>query len=160
MWRTRWPARAADYGEVPHPPVLIVFNHIGTFCSPHADGVDRATRSVQFPAGTEFVEDDAVEAGPDPGPAPPGEASVDRLPARTEHRRQLSPGAARGRCEDDRGQCFAVTRSTLGHHTAEVWTSVGGTTRRNDTHNSSGTSRSTRSVMHGSTRLETVSYGW
>ncbi|SOE09049.1 hypothetical protein SAMN06272775_0132 [Streptomyces sp. 2323.1] len=30
-------------------------------------------------------------------------------------------------------------------------TSVGGTTRRNSTHNSSGTNRSTRSVMHGST---------
>ncbi|MER6523232.1 replication-relaxation family protein [Streptomyces sp. NPDC001553] len=29
MWRTRWMARIAEYGETPHPPVLIVFNHIG-----------------------------------------------------------------------------------------------------------------------------------
>lgn len=34
-------------------------------------------------------------------------------------------------------------------------TSVGGTTRRNNTHNSSGTSRSTRSVTHGSTNDHT-----
>ncbi|MFJ3966096.1 hypothetical protein [Streptomyces sp. NPDC090036] len=29
MWRTRWMARVAERGEAPHPPVLIVFNHIG-----------------------------------------------------------------------------------------------------------------------------------
>ncbi|MFJ5638031.1 hypothetical protein ACIQF5_36125 [Streptomyces goshikiensis] len=29
MWRTRWMARVAEYGEAPHPPVLIVFNHTG-----------------------------------------------------------------------------------------------------------------------------------
>ncbi|MFD5513532.1 hypothetical protein ACFWIB_38140 [Streptomyces sp. NPDC127051] len=28
MWRTRWMARVAERGEAPHPPVLIVFNHI------------------------------------------------------------------------------------------------------------------------------------
>ncbi|KOY53477.1 hypothetical protein ADK59_35555 [Streptomyces sp. XY332] len=62
------------------------------------------------PAGAEFVEDDAVEPGPDTGPAPLGEAPVDPLPARAEHRRKLPPGAARGRHEDDRGQSFAVIR--------------------------------------------------
>lgn len=40
------------------------------------------------------------------------------LPARTEHRRQLPPGAARGSHENNRGQGLAVTRppppSTLG----------------------------------------------
>lgn len=29
MWRTRWTASADRYGDVPHPPVLLVFNHIG-----------------------------------------------------------------------------------------------------------------------------------
>ncbi|MFF7342051.1 replication-relaxation family protein [Streptomyces sp. NPDC008163] len=29
MWRTRWTAPEAPYGEAPHPPVLLVFNHIG-----------------------------------------------------------------------------------------------------------------------------------
>lgn len=29
MWRTRWMARVAERGEAPHPPVLIVFNHLG-----------------------------------------------------------------------------------------------------------------------------------
>ncbi|MFD9419493.1 replication-relaxation family protein [Streptomyces goshikiensis] len=29
MWRTRWMARVAEYGEAPPPPVLIVFNHLG-----------------------------------------------------------------------------------------------------------------------------------
>ncbi|MEU9032777.1 replication-relaxation family protein [Streptomyces sp. NPDC048383] len=29
MWRTRWMARDAERGEAPHPPVLLVFNHIG-----------------------------------------------------------------------------------------------------------------------------------
>ncbi|MCL7382226.1 replication-relaxation family protein [Streptomyces sp. 35G-GA-8] len=29
MWRTRWTAPEGPYGEVPHPPVLLVFNHIG-----------------------------------------------------------------------------------------------------------------------------------
>ncbi|MEV6734148.1 MULTISPECIES: hypothetical protein [unclassified Streptomyces] len=28
MWRTRWSVRA-EYGQVPRPPVLLVFNHIG-----------------------------------------------------------------------------------------------------------------------------------
>ncbi|MEK8141703.1 hypothetical protein NKH18_01005 [Streptomyces sp. M10(2022)] len=29
MWRTRWTAPAGRYGDVPHPPVLLVFNHLG-----------------------------------------------------------------------------------------------------------------------------------
>ncbi|MEU4180921.1 replication-relaxation family protein [Streptomyces sp. NPDC026589] len=29
MWRTRWMASEDRYGDVPHPPVLLVFNHIG-----------------------------------------------------------------------------------------------------------------------------------
>ncbi|MFF8495136.1 hypothetical protein [Streptomyces sp. NBU3104] len=29
MWRTRWTAPEHPYGEAPHPPVLLVFNHIG-----------------------------------------------------------------------------------------------------------------------------------
>lgn len=29
MWRTRWLAHTADPSEAPHPPVLVVFNHIG-----------------------------------------------------------------------------------------------------------------------------------
>ncbi|MEU4025903.1 hypothetical protein [Streptomyces anulatus] len=29
MRRTRWTASANRYGDVPHPPVLLVFNHIG-----------------------------------------------------------------------------------------------------------------------------------
>ncbi|MER6571684.1 hypothetical protein ABT288_37310 [Streptomyces sp. NPDC001093] len=29
MWRTRWPAPAGRPGDEPHPPVLLVFNHIG-----------------------------------------------------------------------------------------------------------------------------------
>ncbi|MFE3995144.1 replication-relaxation family protein [Streptomyces goshikiensis] len=29
MWRTRWTVPEGPYGEVPHPPVLLVFNHIG-----------------------------------------------------------------------------------------------------------------------------------
>jgi hypothetical protein len=38
-------------------------------------------------------------------------------------------------------------------------TSVGGTTRRNNVHNSSGTNRSTRSVMHCSTRDHAIRNG-
>ena len=29
MWRTRWTVPEDRYGEEPHPPVLLVFNHIG-----------------------------------------------------------------------------------------------------------------------------------
>ncbi|MEV7518788.1 hypothetical protein ACIPPN_30775 [Streptomyces diastaticus] len=29
MWRTRWTVPEYPYGEAPHPPVLLVFNHIG-----------------------------------------------------------------------------------------------------------------------------------
>lgn len=29
MWRTRWTAPADRYGQAPHPPVLLVFNHVG-----------------------------------------------------------------------------------------------------------------------------------
>jgi hypothetical protein len=29
MWRTRWTAPAGRFGDVPHPPVLLVFNRIG-----------------------------------------------------------------------------------------------------------------------------------
>lgn len=29
MWRTRWSAPEGRIGDVPHPPVLLVFNHIG-----------------------------------------------------------------------------------------------------------------------------------
>lgn len=29
MWRTRWTASADRHGDVPHPSVLLVFNHIG-----------------------------------------------------------------------------------------------------------------------------------
>ncbi|WP_186784522.1 hypothetical protein [Streptomyces sp. CBG33] len=29
MWRTRWTVPEHPYGEAPHPPVLLVFNHIG-----------------------------------------------------------------------------------------------------------------------------------
>ncbi|MEU2295545.1 replication-relaxation family protein [Streptomyces bacillaris] len=29
MWRTRWAVPEHEYGEAPHPPVLLVFNHIG-----------------------------------------------------------------------------------------------------------------------------------
>ncbi|MFF3669539.1 replication-relaxation family protein [Microtetraspora malaysiensis] len=29
MWRTRWPASEGRYGDVPHPPVLLVFNKVG-----------------------------------------------------------------------------------------------------------------------------------
>jgi hypothetical protein len=82
------------------------------FDGPQADRVNRASRPVQFAAGAEFVQDDAVESGPDPGPTPLGETPIDRLPARTEHRRHLPPSTARGGHEDDRGQGFTVTRST------------------------------------------------
>ncbi len=29
MWCTRWAVPEHEYGEMPHPPVLLVFNHIG-----------------------------------------------------------------------------------------------------------------------------------
>ncbi|WEH43952.1 replication-relaxation family protein [Streptomyces sp. AM 2-1-1] len=29
MWRTRWTVPQGRYGDTPHPPVLLVFNHIG-----------------------------------------------------------------------------------------------------------------------------------
>ncbi|MFG2979462.1 replication-relaxation family protein [Streptomyces sp. NPDC048331] len=29
MWRTRWMAPEGRYGDAPHPPVLLVFNHLG-----------------------------------------------------------------------------------------------------------------------------------
>ncbi|MBK3384600.1 MULTISPECIES: hypothetical protein [unclassified Streptomyces] len=29
MWRTRWTVPEYPYGDAPHPPVLLVFNHIG-----------------------------------------------------------------------------------------------------------------------------------
>ncbi|MGW4221699.1 replication-relaxation family protein [Streptomyces bacillaris] len=29
MWSTRWAVPQSEYGEMPHPPVLLVFNHIG-----------------------------------------------------------------------------------------------------------------------------------
>lgn len=79
-------------------------------------------------------------AAPDPGPAPLGKTPIDRLPVRTEHRRKLAPGATRGRHENDCGQSFAVTRASRPPPCGR-FTSVGGTTRRNNTHSSSGTSR-------------------
>lgn len=79
------------------------------FCSPDADRVDRAPQPVQLTPRFEFVKDHAVEPRPDPVPAPLSEPTVDRLPGRAEHRRQLPPGAARRRHEDDRRQTLTVT---------------------------------------------------
>jgi hypothetical protein len=81
----------------------------GPFCGPQADGVDRAPGPVQLVSRSEFVENHAVKPSPDPVAAPLGEPAVHRGPGRAEHRRQLPPGAARRRHEDDRGQGFAVT---------------------------------------------------
>lgn len=119
--------------------------------SPHADGVDRTPRPVQFPAGAEFIKDDAVEPGPGPGSAPLGETSADCLPARAEHRRELPPVQPEVATKTIAAK---VSRSPARHRppTCGRMTFVGGTTRRNSTHNSSGTSRSIRSVMHGSTQ--------
>jgi hypothetical protein len=64
------------------------------FCGPQADGVDGRPRPVQLSTCAEFVEDDAMKPGSYAGSAPLGEATVDRLPARTEHRGELAPGAA------------------------------------------------------------------
>ncbi|RAJ57455.1 hypothetical protein K378_05342 [Streptomyces sp. Amel2xB2] len=50
---------------------------------------------VQGPLGTEFVEDDAVQTGPDALLTPSRETPVDGAPGRPERRRQLPPGAAR-----------------------------------------------------------------
>lgn len=53
-----------------------------------------------------------MEPGPDPLSAPLGETPVGRLPVRTEHGRQLPPGAARRGDEHDRPYSLAVTCPT------------------------------------------------
>lgn len=120
------------------------------FCSPQADGADCATRPIQVSASTEFIEDDAVAPGPDAGPAPLGQSPVDRLPARADHRwelRHVQPEVATKMIAARASRSPARRRpSPCGR-----LTSVVGTTRRNSTHNSCGTRRSTRSVRHGST---------
>lgn len=63
------------------------------FCGPHAGGVDRAARPVEFPTGAQMVEDDAVEAGPIPGPGS-SRRSVGR-PSASSGRR---PAEAAARC--------------------------------------------------------------
>lgn len=45
---------------------------VAPFRSPDADGVDRAPRPVQLTPSTERLEDEAVQPGPDPVPAPGG----------------------------------------------------------------------------------------
>lgn len=63
----------------------------------NADRTDRAPRPVQIALSTELVQDDAAEFGPHPLGRPVGEAAMHRLSGCAEDRRQLPPGAARGR---------------------------------------------------------------
>ena len=110
------------------------------FQGPHVHRVDRAPRPVQLAAGSEFVQDQAVQPGPHPGLGPLGEPAVRRRPGRPERlRRQLLPRAARRCHENDRRQHLAVTVSAR----PPPWGRVGasGTTRWNSSHNSSGTTR-------------------
>ena len=73
-------------------------------CGPRlTESIAQRDQSNQLAAGTEFVQGEAVELRP-AVPAPPGEAPVARGSAQAEHRRALSPGAARRGREDDRGQ--------------------------------------------------------
>ncbi len=86
--------------------------------------------TVQLAAGTEFVEDQAVELGPHPGLRPLREPPVGDRAGRAERsRRQLLPGTTRCRHEDDRRQHFPVAvptptttlrpRRRLRHHPLE-----------------------------------------
>lgn len=106
---------------------------LALFRSPKADGGDRAPRQVEFAAGAECAEGDAVERCPDAGPASLSEPSVDRLPARTQRWWELPPGAARGGHEDDRGQNMGGYWPTAS--LCAGITSVGGVTRPKNSHN-------------------------
>lgn len=80
---------------------------------PDADGL--APRPVQLTSGPEFVQDHAVEPGPDPVRAPLDEPPVDRLPGLVERRRELPPRTARNGHENDRRQSLTVTGPRPAH---------------------------------------------
>ncbi len=92
---------------------------------------------LQLTAGTDFVEDAAVEPGPDTLPAPLGEAPVDRLPAQAEHLgscHHVQPEVATEMIAARASPSPARRRPPLWGR----FTSVGGSTRRHSTHHSSG----------------------
>jgi hypothetical protein len=62
------------------------------FQSPHVHRVDRTPRPVQVPAGAQLIQDQAVQLGADPGPAPLAKPTVSVRPRRAERRGQLLPG--------------------------------------------------------------------
>jgi len=109
----------------------------GPACSPSRS----RTATRQLTAGTELLQDQAVELRPDPSPGPLGERPVRGGSGGTEHRRELGPGAAAGGHENDRGQHLAVAVSAPA--TALGTCGLPGRHRWNSSHSSSDTSRST-----------------
>lgn len=100
----------------------------------------------KVPLGAEFVQDDPVETGPDPVLDRAGKAPVDRRPCQPEQRRNLPPCATRRGHEHNRGQTLTIPRPPTATPCGRAIT-VSGTTRRNNSHNSSGTSRWARLVV-------------
>jgi len=147
-----WPPRSPGQGQ-PCPvgdqvdlrPFLAPVDRIrtcpvplrGPACSPSRS----RTATRQLTAGTELLQDQAVELRPDPSPGPLGERPVRGGSGGTEHRRELGPGAAAGGHEDDRGQHLAVAVSAPA--TALGTCGLPGRHRWNSSHSSSDTSRST-----------------
>jgi hypothetical protein len=86
-----------------------------------------------------------VELGPHPGLGLLGEPPGGGHPRRTESRRELVPGAARGGHQNNRGQHFAGPRRRCPSPCGR--TGAGGTTRWNNVHSSSGVIRSTSAAV-------------
>lgn len=73
--------------------------HRPLFCRLEADGVDGAPRPVQLTAGAALVQKGAVQPGPHPVLAPPGETPIDRRPIRGIDHAPVSLGEGYG--QDD-----------------------------------------------------------
>jgi hypothetical protein len=142
-WAPEMPTDKGQTGplgdEVDLRPVLasedrIRAGQVPLFRRPYVHRVDRTSRPVQLASGAEFVQDQAVQLGPDPGLGPLGEPAMSRRPGRPELcGGQLLPRPSRCRQEHDGA---STSRSPCrrrpppcGRNGACV------TTRRNNSHN-------------------------
>lgn len=103
---------------------------------------------------TEFIQDQAVELAPDPGPAALGEPPVRGGAGGAEDRRRLPPGTAGRGHKQDRRQHFAVTVAASA--TALRTHRRGRDPRWNNSHSPSGTGRPTIAITTASLVIKPI----
>ncbi|WP_412079123.1 replication-relaxation family protein [Streptomyces xanthophaeus] len=119
-WRTRWMASVAERGEAPHPPVLMVFNHIG------ARDPNRTVPRLQElthplwagePADGYSSYDRKIPIIPRP-PGRADEATTGGVPGAAAPRGRAEEGRARGRPPCLRRLRDEVRQRPMGEHPA------------------------------------------